>query len=87
MNSENGGLSSSEKQRRTAVEIARGKVLEAYGKSESRASGQAQAVGNTAKYKENTPGKGITAEEIRLLPKGRKLCDFMLKKGWITENQ
>ncbi|MBO4860144.1 MAG: polysaccharide biosynthesis C-terminal domain-containing protein, partial [Clostridia bacterium] len=31
--------------------------------------------------------KGITAEEIRLLPKGRKLCDFMLKKGWITENQ
>lgn len=63
MNSENGGLSSSEKQRRTAVEIARGKVLEAYGKSESRASGQAQAVGNTAKYKENTPGKGITAEE------------------------
>ena len=29
--------------------------------------------------------KGITAEEIRLLPKGKKLCAFMIKKGWITE--
>ena len=29
--------------------------------------------------------KGITAEEIRLLPKGKKLCAFMLTQGWITE--
>ncbi len=30
---------------------------------------------------------GITAQEIRLLPKGAKLCEFMLKKGWITEKR
>ena len=30
--------------------------------------------------------KGMTADEIRLLPKGAKLCAFLLKKGWISEN-
>jgi stage V sporulation protein B len=29
--------------------------------------------------------KGITAEEVRLLPKGRSLCAFLIKKGFIKE--
>jgi stage V sporulation protein B len=30
---------------------------------------------------------GITAEEIRLLPKGNKLCDFLIKKGWVAQKR
>lgn len=30
--------------------------------------------------------KGIDADEVRLLPKGKKLCAFLLRKGWLTEN-
>lgn len=31
--------------------------------------------------------KGITADEVRLLPKGAKLCNYLLRKGWMTENR
>ncbi len=54
MNSENGGLSSSERQRKTAAEIARRKVLEAYEKN------TVEAVKNVVEKKEATAG-GVVA--------------------------
>ena len=54
MNSENGGLSSSERQRKTAAEIARRKVLEAYEKN------TVEAVKNVVEKKEAT-ASGVVA--------------------------
>ncbi len=74
MDSENGGLSSSERQRKTAAEIARRRVLEAYEKAgvgvvkeiveekkDSAKSGETASVSAT-KYKEN-PVRGVSAED------------------------
>ena len=53
MNSENGGLSSSERQRKTAAEIARRRVLEAYEKN------TVEAVKNVVEKKEATAGGAL----------------------------
>ncbi|PKM62596.1 MAG: hypothetical protein CVU97_04585 [Firmicutes bacterium HGW-Firmicutes-21] len=31
--------------------------------------------------------KGITADEVRLLPKGNRLCEFLIRKGWIKNSR
>ena len=30
--------------------------------------------------------KGITANEVRLLPKGKQLCAYFVRKGWLSDS-
>lgn len=52
MDSENGGLSSAERQRQTAAEIARRRVLAAYGQHQASPSQPATPSGNASSYKQ-----------------------------------
>ena len=61
MDSENGGLSSAERQRQTAAEIARRRVLAAYGQHQASPNQPPAHTGNASSYKQ-TPIKTTVSE-------------------------